>query len=237
MLTATLGLTMASCGHTRLINKYKSQTQTKEQLTLFNNYMYPDTISVQRWVSTYTGFQKLVPPIISRTQMGISMNNNGESIYICQPSANPQASIDTAISIRDNSLLQGDWVQISNEGLRIVDSISFIDSTIHRKKIIDYPNSGNVAVMSITKSRAQLYEQLPTKEFKRRFKYSYRLVNGHFLLFFPRLLGTKAGATNFVGIDKKGRLYMDNYKVVEKVKEGKYAVYTTMVFRLVFKRL
>ncbi|GAB2953481.1 hypothetical protein GCM10027048_18320 [Hymenobacter coalescens] len=187
----------------------------------------------EQWDADFERYTKWMTPEIRKTQVGLSFQREGVVTWVCRPSANPHAQLDTATAIRDAARLQGNWRAVSNRVVLHVDSASFADKRIYRTAAL-LPG-GSPATLQVT-DRKFAFTQVGAADGKpsKTQNSNYELVNQRYLLLYR--LSKAAGAIQQVGLDPEGRLVLHSASVEERKIPGRYQVYQTIINQVIFER-
>jgi len=194
------------------------------------------TPTFEKWDKEYESFEKYLTKNILRTQAGLSFTNNGVRIWWCNPSARTHVQIDTSTMINDSKLVIGNWRIVCNRAIVYEDSASYTDKKIYRNAKTIFNDKGDDLFLSITADKFKLYlKKNGNNNFKSIGNKKYHIESKRYLMLYKYTLAD--AGISFVGIDKEGRLIVNQFNVLERRAPDKYAVYRATMRQFVFKRI
>ncbi|MBH8559920.1 hypothetical protein [Hymenobacter negativus] len=190
----------------------------------------PTITPAEQWEKDYARYQRLLPPEIKKTQLGLDfMAPNGVDTWWCANSASPYAQLDTATRIADAQRLVGEWHGVANRLITHIDSFSIADQKFYRS--VAAKDTPGPFTVRFTESKLELK---PASLRRNRNHRNYVLLNQRYLL----LYGTakSSGNVSLVGLDPAGRLVFHTSTVVERKVRGQFLTYQTVTRQLICER-
>lgn len=212
-------------------------TKTKETIDLPLEYgnLFPPLV-FKEWDRFYNTFDDYLNADIMKTQMGMGYNRNNIEVWWCMPSARTHVQLDTATMIKDNSVLLGEWRAVVNRTITYVDSALIEQEKIIRSAELVKENKTDDVLLLVDAKKFKLFNKTQGQaDYARTISKNYSVENKRYLLLYGLTKGTAAVA--FIGMDKEGRLIVNNYYVEERKVRGSYITYQATMHQLIFKRV
>lgn len=229
-------LFVASCGLPKeTLQRVNAKPKETIDLPLEYANLFPPQV-FSGWDEFYNTFDNYLSADIMKTQMGLGYNINNVEVWWCMPSARTHVQLDTATMIKDNSLLIGEWRAIVNRTITYQDSALMNEEKIIRSAKLVNENKTDDVLLLIDNQKCKLFNKTQGKKsYSRALNKNYSVENKRYLLLYG--LNKAGAAVAFIGMDKDGRLILNNYYVEERKVKGKYTTYQATMHQLVFKRV
>lgn len=235
LLFATLALLFACSMPKELRTQVNNNQRQTTDLPLEYANCFPAT-TLEQWDKDYELYHRFLTPEITRTQQGLSFTYNGVQTWRCGPSALTHVQLDTSTRIADTSLIKGNWRITCNRRILFKDSFVYATAKFYRTaELVNNPQEEDL-VLTLTDRKLALYGRTEKQpEFKRILLKNYHITSQRYLLLYGQSRAN--AAVSFIGMDKAGRLILNNHVVEERKKQGEYMVYQTYMTQLIFNKI
>ncbi len=180
-------------------------------------------------------FRRQTPNDVLTRQKEKLTERNKVTLLRCEQCALPFVQLDTAANIKFKRNLYGYWRAVVIRTIRFSDSISYSTDLFYRNAVVQFEDTSDL-IISISEDNFRVYYKDAGKDRYRIITDSkYEFAGKRFLLTYKNLK-SEADVMQ-AGIDKEGRLIINNNTAYQRREEGHSNVYATNTTQLILEKL